>query len=122
MPTSSVLPSGRVKENWGRGFETKNGERGEKLVNWIRMLVHPESAMRGDESNGGADARTDTGAGRDTGGRGTVEHRRLRKGWGLVTGRSEASRGWGGRETVSSSSSDSVSDSESEMREEKGLG
>ncbi len=83
------------------------------------MLVHPESAMRGDESNGGVDARADTGDGRDTGGRGTVEHRRLRNGWGLVTGRSEASRGWGGREAVSSSSSDSESDSESEMREEK---
>ena len=80
MPTSSVLPSGRVKETWGRGFETKNGESGGKLVNWIRMLVHPESAMRGDESNGGVDTRADTGDGRDTGGRGTVEHRRLKKG------------------------------------------
>lgn len=122
MPTSSVLPSGRVKETWGRGFETKNGERAGKLVNWIRMLVHPESAMRGDRSNDGVDARADIGDGKDTGGRGTVELRILRKGWGLVTGRSEASRGWGGRETVSSSSSDSESDSESEMREEKGLG
>ena len=80
MPTSSVLPSGRVNETWGRGFETKNGDRGGKLVNWIRMLVHPESAMRGDESNGWVDARADTGDGRDTGGRGTVEHIRLRKG------------------------------------------
>ena len=82
MPTSSVFfPSGRVKETWGSGFETKNGERGGELVNWIRMLVHPESAMRGDKSNGGVDARADTGDGRDTGGRGTVEHRRLRNGW-----------------------------------------
>ncbi len=122
MPTSSVLPSGRVKETWGRGFETKNGDRGGKLVNWIRMLVHPESAMRGEDSNGGVEAKADTGDGRDTGGRGTVEHRRLRKGWGTVIGRFEASRGWDGKETVSSSSSDSESDSESGMREENGLG
>ena len=103
----------------------KNGERGGKLAIWIRMLVHPESAIRGDEEEEEAEDRADMGAGRDTGTRNTVGQRRLRKGCGLVTGRFEASSGWEGRAIVSSSSSDSeseVSDSVSEMKAEKGLG
>jgi hypothetical protein len=125
VPTSRVLPSGRVKETWGRGLEVKNGDRGGKLAIWIRMLVHPESAIRGDEQEEKTEDRADIGAGRDTGERITVAQRRLRKGCGLVTGRFDASIGRDGRETVSSSSSDSeseISDSESAMREEKGLG
>ena len=103
----------------------KKGERGGKLAIWIRMLVHPESAIRGDEEEEEAEDRADMGAGRDTGTRNTVGQRRLRKGCGLVTGRFEASSGWEGRAIVSSSSSDSesdVSDSVSEMKAEKGLG
>ena len=103
----------------------KKGERGGKLAIWIRMLVHPESAIRGDAQEEEAEDRADMGAGRDTGKRKTVGQRRLRKGCGLVTGRFEASSGCEGREIVSSSSSDSeseVSDSVSEMKAEKGLG
>ncbi len=88
----------------GERLRDKERRQGGKLVNRIRRLVHPESAMRGEDSNGGVEAKADTGDGRDTGGRSTVEHRRLRKGWGTVIGRFEASRGWDGRETVSSSS------------------
>ena len=57
------------------------------------MLVHPESAMRGDKQEEGEEDRADIGAGRDTGERSTVGQRRLRKGCGLVTGRLEASSG-----------------------------
>ena len=57
------------------------------------MLVHPESAMRGDEQEEETEDRADIGAGRETGGRRTVAHRRLKKGCGLVTGRFEASSG-----------------------------
>ena len=57
------------------------------------MLVHPESAMRGDKQEEGEEDRADIGAGRDTGERSTVGQRRLKKGCGLVTGRFEASRG-----------------------------
>ena len=70
----------------------KKGERGGKLAIWIRMLVHPESAIRGDEGEGEAEDRADMGAGIDPGARNTVGQRRLRKGCGLVTGRLEASR------------------------------
>ena len=58
------------KSEWdlGQGLSDKKGEREGKLAIWIRMLVHPESAMRGkvnmdDDTDEGAD----TGAGRDTG-------------------------------------------------------
>ncbi len=71
----------------------KNGERGGKLAIWIRMLVHPESATRGDEQEEEVEDRADIGAGRDTGKRSTVGQRRLRKGCGLVTGKFEASSG-----------------------------
>ena len=57
------------------------------------MLVHPESAMRGDKQEEGEEDRADIGAGRDTGERSTVGQRRLRKGCGLVTGRFEESSG-----------------------------
>jgi hypothetical protein len=86
--TSRVLPSGRVKGTWGRGLEVKNGDRvGNK------MLVHPESAIRGDEQKEEMEDRADIGAGRDTGERRTVAQRRLRKDCGLVTGRFDASSG-----------------------------
>jgi hypothetical protein len=49
--------------------------------------------MRGDKLEEGEEDRADIGAGRDTGERSTVGHRRLKKGCGLVTGRFEASRG-----------------------------
>ena len=91
MPTSRVLPSGRVKGTWGRGLEVKNGDRGGKLAIWIRMLVHPESAIRGEEQGTETEDRADIGAGRDTGGRRTFAQRRLRKGCGLVTGTLESS-------------------------------
>ncbi len=51
MPTSRVLPSGRVKGTWGKGLEVKNDDRGGKLAIWIRMLVHSESAIRGEEQD-----------------------------------------------------------------------
>ena len=57
------------------------------------MLVHPESAMRGDKQEEGEEDRVDIGAERDIGERSTVGQRRLKKGCGLVTGRFEASRG-----------------------------
>jgi hypothetical protein len=57
------------------------------------MLVHPESAMRGDKQEEGEEDRADIGAGRDTGERNTVGQRRLKKGCGLVTGRFATSRG-----------------------------
>ncbi len=93
MPTSRVLPSGRVKGTWGRGLEVKNGDRGGKLAIWIRMLVHPESAKRGDEHEEETEDRADIGAGSKTCEQRTVAHRRLRKGCGLVTGRFDASNG-----------------------------
>ncbi len=83
----------------------KNGDRGGKLAIWIRMLVHPESSIRGEEQEMGTEDKADIGAGRDTGGRRTFAQRRLRKGCGLVTGRFEASSEWDGHKTVSSSSS-----------------
>ncbi len=55
----------------------KNGERGGKLVIWIRMLLHPESTIRGDEQEEEAEDRADIGAGRDTGDCSTVAQRRL---------------------------------------------
>jgi hypothetical protein len=93
VPTSRVLPSGRVRGTWGRGLEAKNGDRGGKLAIWIKMLVHSESTMRGDEQEEETEDRADIGAGRESGERRTVAHRRLRKGCGLVTGRFEASSG-----------------------------
>ena len=68
QPTSRQLPSGRVNGTWGRGLATKKGESEGKLASWIRMLVHPESAMRGKGNvDGNTDERADAGAGRDTG-------------------------------------------------------
>jgi hypothetical protein len=55
------------------------------------MLVHPESAIRGDEHEEETEDRADIGAGSETGERRTVAHRRLRKDCGLVTGRFDAS-------------------------------
>ena len=53
---------------WGRGLATKKGESEGKLAIWMRMLVHPESAMRGKGNfDDDTDERADTGAGRDTG-------------------------------------------------------
>ncbi len=103
----------------------KNGDRGGKLAIWIRMLVHPESAIRGDEQEEETEERADIGAGRDTGERRTVAQRRLMKGCGLVAGWLDASIRGHRSDTASSSSSDSeseMSDSESAMREENGLG
>ncbi len=57
-----------MNETWGRGLATKNGERAGKLAICIRMLVHPESAIRGKDTVGDeTDERTDTGARRDIG-------------------------------------------------------
>ena len=52
----------------GQGLSDKKGESAGKLASWIKMLVHPESAMRG-KVNVDDDTveRADTGAGRDTG-------------------------------------------------------
>ena len=55
------------------------------------MLVHPESAIRGEEQETETEERADIGAGRDAGGRRTFAQRRLRKGWGLVTGKLDSS-------------------------------
>ncbi len=58
------------KSEWdlGQGLRDKNGESDGKLAIWIRMLVHPESAMRGKVNvDGDTDERADTEAGRDTG-------------------------------------------------------
>ena len=71
----------------------KNGERGGKLAIWIRMLVHPESAIRGEEQDTETEDSADIGAGRDTGGRRTFAQRRLRKGCVRVTGKLDASSG-----------------------------
>jgi hypothetical protein len=79
-----------VKGTWGRGLEVKNEDRGRKLAIWIRMLVHPESAMRGDEQEEETEDRANIGAGKEIGERRTVAHRRLRKSCGLDTGRFEA--------------------------------
>ena len=75
----------------------KNGERAGKLDCWTKMPVHPESAMRGEDSEwtdrheGDTDDREATGAGE--GSRGT-EHSRLNvKTRGVVIGRPELSRG-----------------------------
>jgi hypothetical protein len=57
------------KSEWdlGQGLSDKKGESEGKLANWIKMLVHPESAMRGKGNvDGNTDERADTGAGRDT--------------------------------------------------------
>ncbi len=48
-PTRKTEPSGRVKGTKGRGLAVKNSDRAEKLDCWIRMPVHPESAMRGED-------------------------------------------------------------------------
>ena len=48
-PTCREEPSGRVKGTEGKGLQEKNGARDEKLDNWIRRPVHPESAMSGEE-------------------------------------------------------------------------
>jgi hypothetical protein len=82
-----------VKGTWGRGLEAKSEDRGGKLVIWIRMLVHPESAIRGEEQETETEDSADIGAGRDTGGRRKFAQRRLRKGCGLVTGKFDASSG-----------------------------
>ena len=49
LPNTRQLPSGYVNGTWGRGLAMKKGDRAGKLAIWIRMLVHPESAMRGEE-------------------------------------------------------------------------
>ena len=59
----------------GKWFRAKKGERVGKLDIWIRMPVHPESAMRGDA---GKDIATDD---------------KTLKGRGQVRGNSKASRG-----------------------------
>jgi hypothetical protein len=57
-----------VKGTWGRGLATKNWESAGKYSSLIRMLVHPESAIRGEDNlEESTDDRADTGAGRDTG-------------------------------------------------------
>jgi hypothetical protein len=63
------------------------------LAIWIRMLVHPESAMRGDKQEQETEDRVDIEARIDAGERDTVAQRRLRKSCGLVMGRFEASSG-----------------------------
>ena len=58
---------------------TKKVESAGKLAIWMRMLVHPESAIRGkDNLEAGTDDRAETGAGRDTGRRETLGQRRVK--------------------------------------------
>jgi hypothetical protein len=65
LKTASIRKS---KWDLGQGFRDKKWESEGKLAIWTRMLVHPESAMRGkDNVDGNTDERADTGAGRDTG-------------------------------------------------------
>ena len=78
----------------------KNGERAGKLDCWTKMPVHPESAMRGEESEwtdrheGETDDSEATGAGKGSIGTRKTEHSRLNvKTWGVVIGRPELSRG-----------------------------
>ena len=78
----------------------KNGERAGKLDCWTRMPVHPESAMRGEDSEwtdrheGNTDDSEATGARKGSGGTRKTEHSRLNeKATGVVRGRPELSRG-----------------------------
>ncbi len=74
-PTGRVEPSGKVYGTWGRGLGLKKGERLGKLDIWIRMPVHPESAMRGEV---GVEMETED---------------KTLKGRGQVRGKFKASRG-----------------------------
>ncbi len=57
----------------------KSEDRGGTLAIWIRMLVHPESAIRGEEQETETEDSADIGAGRDTGGRRTFAQRRCER-------------------------------------------
>ncbi len=47
-PTSRVEPSGRLKSTRGRDLGEKNGASKEKLANYTKWPVQPESTMRGE--------------------------------------------------------------------------
>ena len=91
----------------------KNGERAGKFDCRIRMPVHPESAMRGEdraceERHAGA---TDNSEAQCAGVWVGVEQNRLKeKTWGVVSGKPKLSRGKGGKGIGSSSSSPSESE------------